>query len=69
MELYLTIDDKATITETILQNWEIDRQNLTSPLIDDIKSAISEAYTIGCIHGVIDKNRFDEAIQTIRVNP
>jgi hypothetical protein len=63
MDLCLSIDDAATITENVLNDWDLQTHGIDNKVLDDIKSAILNAYNLGCVHGVIDKDRFIKAIQ------
>lgn len=63
MDLYLSLDDASAIVENILNDWDLQTHGIDNKLLEDIKSAILNAYNVGCVHGVIDKDRFIKAIQ------
>ena len=56
---HINIDETNKIVNDIFNNWNIQ----SSHDDNDIKSAIEEAYWEGCLHGGMDHDIFNEALE------
>ena len=59
---YINIDDKNKIVTEIAKSWELSSHSIDERVMEDIFSAIEEAYTTGCLHGGLDKDIFQDAL-------
>ena len=51
------------IVDDIFNKWCLHEHNIDSEVLDDIKSAIKEAYMEGALHGGSDTAIFNEALE------
>jgi len=66
MSLSVTIDDTKDITQNILNDWDLQTHGIDIEVLNDIKSAIFEAYQVGCVHGVLDNHKFIQALKFLK---
>lgn len=59
---HIKIDELEKIVDDIFSAWDINSRVSDKGVIEDIKSAITEGYIIGALHGGLDKTTFDAAV-------
>jgi len=57
---------RGKIIDDIFCSWCLKDHGIDSEVISDIKSAIQEAYMAGCLHGGLDRDIHEEAIDFFR---
>ena len=57
----INVADK--VVDNVFKEWFLHEHNIDSEVLDDIKSAIKEAYMEGALHGGLDTDVFKEALE------
>jgi RIO-like serine/threonine protein kinase len=69
MDNFIDIENQTCIVDSLIENWQLKNHKIDDKVLNDIKSAIHDAYTLGCFHGGIDSNCFNIALRKIQNNP